>query len=50
MKFAKVLEKLSNACGVAGIEQEVRSLIHKFLKPFADEVKKDKLTGEDLPA
>jgi endoglucanase len=43
MTLAEVLEKLSNACGVAGREEEVRSLMHKFLKPHVDEVKEDKL-------
>ena len=43
MAFAEMLEKLSNACGVAGKEDEVRSLMYKFLKPYADEVKEDKL-------
>ena len=43
MTFAEMLEKLSNACGVAGKEDEVRSLMCKFLKPYADEVKEDKL-------
>jgi endoglucanase len=37
------LEKLSNACGVAGREEEVRTLMKKFLKPHMDEVKEDKL-------
>src|SRR3989304_6305920 len=43
MALAEMLEKLSNACGVAGKEDEVRSLMLKFLKPYADEVKEDKL-------
>lgn len=43
MAFTEMLEKLSNACGVAGKEDEVRSLMIKFLKPYADEVKEDKL-------
>jgi putative aminopeptidase FrvX len=43
MALAEMLEKLSNACGVAGKEDEVKVLMQKFLKPCADEVKEDKL-------
>jgi tetrahedral aminopeptidase len=43
MVSVEVLEKLCNACGVAGREEEVRSLMHKLLKPLVDEVKEDKL-------
>jgi len=43
MVLADTLEKLSNACGVAGREEEVRSLMKKFLKPNVDEVTEDKL-------
>ena len=43
MVLVKNLEKLSNACGVAGREEEVRRLVKKFLKPYVDEVKEDKL-------
>jgi len=43
MALTEMLEKLSNACGVAGREEEVRSLMHKFLKPYVDEVKEDRL-------
>lgn len=43
MAIIEALEKLSNACGVAGKEEEVRSLMVKFLKPYVDEVKEDKL-------
>jgi endoglucanase len=43
MTLAEILEKLSNACGVAGREEEVRNLMKNFLKPHADEVKEDKL-------
>ena len=39
----KTLEKLSNACGVAGREDEVRSLMKQFLKPHVDEIEEDKL-------
>jgi putative aminopeptidase FrvX len=37
------LEKLSNACGVAGREDEVRNLMIKLLKPHVDEICVDKL-------
>jgi endoglucanase len=43
MTLAETLEKLSNATGVAGREEEVRSLMKKSLKPHVDEVKEDKL-------
>jgi putative aminopeptidase FrvX len=43
MMFAETLEKLSNACGIPGREEEVRSLMKNFLKPHMDEVKEDKL-------
>jgi len=43
MALVETLEKLSNACGVAGREEEVRSLMKKFMKPYVDEVKEDKL-------
>ncbi|MEM3608961.1 MAG: M42 family peptidase, partial [Candidatus Bathyarchaeia archaeon] len=43
MALAETLEKLSNATGVAGREEEVRDLMKKFLKPHVDEVKEDKL-------
>ncbi|MEM3442693.1 MAG: M42 family metallopeptidase [Candidatus Bathyarchaeia archaeon] len=43
MTLAEVLEKLSNACGVAGREDEVRNLMKKLLEPHVDEVKEDKL-------
>jgi len=43
MTLAEILEKLSNACGVAGREEEVRNLMKNFLKPYVDEVKEDKL-------
>ena len=41
--LAETLEKLSNACGVAGREDEVRSLMKTLLKPYVDEVREDKL-------
>jgi endoglucanase len=37
------LEKLSNACGVTGREEEVRNMMMKLLKPHVDEVIVDKL-------
>ncbi|MEE8322103.1 MAG: M42 family metallopeptidase [Candidatus Bathyarchaeia archaeon] len=43
MKFVKVLERLSNACGVAGREDEVRVLMKDLLKPNVDEVQEDRL-------
>lgn len=38
-----MLEKLSNACGVTGREEEVQALMHKFLKPCVDKVTGDRL-------
>jgi endoglucanase len=43
LSLAKNLELLSNANGVAGREDEVRSLMVELLKPYADEVTVDKL-------
>jgi len=43
MKLVDVLEKLSNACGVAGREEEIRDLMKKLLEPNVDEIKEDKL-------
>jgi len=43
MTLAETLEKLSNACGVAGREDEVKDLMKKFLKPYVDEIHEDKL-------
>ncbi len=43
MSLAENLEKLSNASGVAGREQEVRELLIKMLKPHADEIVVDRL-------
>jgi tetrahedral aminopeptidase len=43
MSLAENLEKLSNACGVAGREEQVRNLMIKMLKPYANEVKLDKM-------
>ncbi|MEM3703775.1 MAG: M42 family metallopeptidase [Candidatus Bathyarchaeia archaeon] len=43
MGIVEMLEKLSNACGVAGREEEVRDLMKMILKPYVDGVKEDKL-------
>jgi len=43
MRLVDVLERLSNACGVAGREEEVRALMKRFLKPSVDEIREDKL-------
>ena len=43
MKFVEVLEKLSNANGVTGREDQVRNLMKKYLKPYVDEIREDKL-------
>jgi len=43
MKLIDVLEKLSNACGVAGREEEIRDLMKKLLEPNVDEIREDKL-------
>jgi putative aminopeptidase FrvX len=43
VKLVDVLERLSNACGVAGREDEVRGLMKELLKPHVDEIKEDKL-------
>jgi putative aminopeptidase FrvX len=43
MTFAETLEKLSNACGVTGREEEVAGLMKKFMKPYVDEVKEDNI-------
>jgi endoglucanase len=41
--LVEVLEKLSNANGVTGREDEVRDLMKKYLKPYVDEVREDRL-------
>ena len=43
MSLSENLEKLSNACGVTGREEEVRNLMIKLMKPYVDEVIVDKL-------
>jgi putative aminopeptidase FrvX len=37
------LEKLSNACGITGRENEVKDLMIQLLKPHADEIQEDKM-------
>jgi len=43
MTLIETLETLSNACGVTGREEEIADLMKKFLKPYVDEIKEDKL-------
>ena len=43
MKVVEILEELSNANGVTGREDEVRNIIKNFMKPYADEIREDKL-------
>jgi putative aminopeptidase FrvX len=43
MKLVEALEKLSNANGVTGREGEVRELMKKYLKPYVDETREDRL-------
>jgi putative aminopeptidase FrvX len=43
MSLAENLEKLSNACGVAGREEEVRNLMVRLMKPYVDKIIVDKL-------
>ena len=43
MALVETLEKLSNACGVAGREDEVRKIMRDSLKPYVDEIVEDKL-------
>ena len=43
MSLNENLEKLSNACGIAGREEEVRNLMLKLMKPHADRIYVDKL-------
>jgi putative aminopeptidase FrvX len=37
------LEKLSNACGITGRENQVRILLAEMLKPYADEIQIDRM-------
>lgn len=43
VRLVEILERLSNACGVAGREAEVREIMKELLKPSVDEIKEDKL-------
>jgi endoglucanase len=43
VSLSENFEKLSNACGVAGREEEVRNLMINLLKPYVDEIAVDKL-------
>jgi len=43
VKLVDILESFSNACGVAGREEEIQALMKKLLKPHVDEVEEDKL-------
>ncbi len=43
MSLNENLEKLSNACGVTGRENQVRDLMIQFMKPYADEITVDRL-------
>ncbi len=43
MKLVEILEKLSNANGVTGREEEVRDIINNLLKSHVDEIREDKL-------
>ncbi|NLE03421.1 MAG: M42 family metallopeptidase, partial [Crenarchaeota archaeon] len=43
LSLVENLEKLSNACGVAGREQQVRELLIEMLKPYSDELIIDRL-------
>lgn len=43
MSLSENLEKLSNACGVTGREEEVRNFMIKLIKPCVDEITVDRL-------
>lgn len=43
MSLNQNLEKLSNACGVTGRENQVRELMAQMLKPYADEIQIDRM-------
>ena len=43
MSINENLEKLSNACGVTGRENEVRELMIRFMTPYTDEIIVDRL-------
>ncbi len=48
LKLVEVLEKLSNANGVTGREDDVRNLMKNYLKPYVDEIREDKLGTPSL--
>ena len=43
VSLSENLEKLSNACGVTGREEQVRKLLIRLMKPHVDEIMVDKL-------
>jgi putative aminopeptidase FrvX len=43
LSLNQTLEKLSNACGVTGRETQVKDLMIEHLKPYADEIRVDRL-------
>ena len=43
MSLNENLEKLSNACGVTGRENQVRELMIQLMKPYADQITVDRL-------
>lgn len=43
MSLNQNLEKLSNACGVTGRENQVRDLMAQMLKPYTDEIQIDRM-------
>lgn len=43
MSLNQNLEKLSNACGVVGRENQVRTLLVEMLKPYSDEIQIDRM-------
>ena len=43
MELVEILEKLSNAYGVAGREDEIRNMLKEMLRPYVDELWEDKL-------
>ncbi len=43
MSINENLEKLSNACGVTGRENEARELMIRLMTPYADEIRVDRL-------
>ena len=43
MKLVEILEQFCNADGITGREDQVRNLLEKYLMPYVDELKEDKL-------